>query len=63
MLKNLTDAEKQALSSLLYLATHDEAVCNAVRANYSAARAGNPDMMSPRDFVAALDSLYVRSCK
>lgn len=63
MLKNLTDAEKEALTSLLYLATHDEAVNTAIRASYGSARAGNAEMMSAQEFAAALDSLYVRSCK
>jgi hypothetical protein len=62
-MKDLTEAEKEALTSLLYLATHDEAVNTAVRASYSSARAGNSGMMGAQGFAAALDSLYVRSCK
>jgi hypothetical protein len=62
-LTKLTDAEKEALASLLYLATHDEAVNTAIRASYSTARAGNPDMMGGQDFSAQLDNLYVKSCK
>lgn len=62
-MKNLTDAEKEALASLLYLATHDEAVNAAVRASYGTARAGNPDMMGGQDFAAQLDNLYVKSCE
>jgi len=59
---NLTDAEKEALASLLYLATHDEAVNTALRASYITARAGNPEMMGAQDFTCALDNLYVKSC-
>ena len=62
-LTNLTDAEKEALTSLLYLATHDEAANTAIRASYSSARAGNFGMLGSQDFSATLDSLYVRSCK
>lgn len=63
MLKNLTDAEKEALTSLLYLATHDEAVNAAICASYGSARAGNSGMLPVGDFAIALDNLYVRSCK
>jgi hypothetical protein len=63
MLKNLTEAEKQALGNLLYLVTHDEALNTRVRADYGAARSGNPDMAPTKDFAAALDSLYAKSCK
>lgn len=63
MLKNLTENEKEALASLLYLATHDEAVNAAIRAGYVTARAGNPDMLGSQDFTSALDNLYVKSCK
>ena len=62
-MKNLTEAEKEALTSLLYLATHDEAVNTAIRASYGSARAGNSGMMGAQAFAASLDSLYVRSCK
>lgn len=63
MLKNLTEAEKQALGNLLYLVTHDEALNTRVRDDYSAARAGNPDMALTKDFSNALESLYAKSCK
>lgn len=62
-MKTLTEAEKEALTSLLYLTTHDEAVNTAIRASYGTARAGNPDMMGSQDFASALDNLYVKSCK
>jgi hypothetical protein len=62
-MKTMTDAEKEALTSLLYLATHDEAVNTAIRASYGSARAGNSGMMGGQDFAAALDSLYVKSCR
>ena len=62
-LANLTEAEKEALTSLLYLATHDEEVNTALRSSYGSARAGNSGMMGVQAFAAALDSLYVRSCK
>jgi hypothetical protein len=61
MLKNLTDAEKQALGDLLYLVTHDEAANAAILATYGTARAGNSDMMPTRDFAATLDSLYTKA--
>ncbi len=62
-MKALTETEKEALTSLLYLATHDEAVNTALRASYGSARAGNSGMIGAQTFAAALDSLYVRSCK
>lgn len=62
-LSTLTDVEKEALDSLLYLATHDEAVNTALRASYGAARAGTSGMLPAADFAATLDSLYVKSCK
>lgn len=62
-MKDLTEAEKEALTSLLYLATHDETVNTALRASYSSARAGNSGMLVAQDFTVALASLYARSCK
>jgi hypothetical protein len=62
-LKDLTDVEKEALTSLLYLVTHDEAVNTAIRASYGAARAGKSGMMNVPAFIATLDSLYARNCK
>jgi hypothetical protein len=61
--KDLTEAEKLALGDLLYLVTHDEELNKTVLGNYVAARAGNPEMLAARDFAAALDSLYAKSCK
>jgi hypothetical protein len=62
-MKNLTEAEKEALASLLYLATHDETVNTTIRASYGSARAGNSGMMGSQDFAATLESLYAKSCK
>jgi hypothetical protein len=61
-MKNLTDSEKEALSSLLYLVTHHDTVNMAVLSNYSMLRVGNPGMPNPTDFAAILETLYAKSC-
>lgn len=62
-MKNLTEAEQEVLSSLLYLVTHDEEVNRTVVSNYGRLRVGNPGMANPTEFAAALESLYAKSCK
>lgn len=62
-LKNLTEEEKLALGDLLYLVTHDEAVNRAVLGNYAVFRSGNPGTLPTSAYMAALDSLYVRTCR
>ena len=62
MLKNLNEAEKQALGNLLYLVTHDEALNARVLDDYAAVRAGNADLAPTKDFASALEALYAKSC-
>jgi hypothetical protein len=62
-LNNLTEDEKLALGDLLSLVTHDEAVNRAVLGNYATFRSGNREALPSSAFAAALDSLYVRTCR
>jgi hypothetical protein len=62
-MKNLTEAEQEVLSSLLYLVTHHDEVSMAALSNYRMLRVGNPGMANPEEFTAALESLYAKSCK
>jgi hypothetical protein len=63
MMKDLTEAEKAALSHLLYLVTHHDTVNMAVLAHYGASRIGNPGLPDASAFAAALESLYTKSCR